>query len=74
MVILRTTTTATRDLHFKVISERPMILTFECLAFSELTITTYCNVLGLTQMTLPVQAGFELTISWMADAKQEHYH
>jgi hypothetical protein len=34
-VLLRATTTATRDLHLKVISERLVILTSECRAVGE---------------------------------------
>jgi hypothetical protein len=40
MVLLRATVTATRNLRFKVISERPLVLTFECRALGEGTITT----------------------------------
>jgi hypothetical protein len=47
---------------FKVISERPMILTSKCRVLDEGTTTTYFNVLGLTQ---PAQAVLELTTFWM---------
>jgi hypothetical protein len=40
-VLLRVTSTATRDLLFQGISERPMILTYECRALGEVAITTY---------------------------------
>jgi hypothetical protein len=61
---------------FKVISKRPVILTFECRALgegaitigegaitiAEGAITTYFNVLGLTR---PARAGPEITTSPM---------
>jgi hypothetical protein len=45
-VLLRATLTATRDLRFKVISERLKILTPECRALGEGAITTYFKRLG----------------------------
>ena len=43
---------------YKIPSVRPVILTSKCRAPGEGRITTYSNVLGLTQ---PVRAGLELT-------------
>jgi hypothetical protein len=60
-VLLRATPTAT----LKVISERPVILTFECRALGEGAITTYwfdaAGPSGARNHDLP-------------DAKREHYH
>jgi hypothetical protein len=55
---LRATPTATWNFRFKVISERPVILTSECRALGEEIITAYFNVLGLRQ---PARTGLELT-------------
>jgi hypothetical protein len=51
-----------RTSFFKVIYERPVILTSECLALCEGAISTYFNVFGLT---LRARAGLELTTSRM---------
>jgi hypothetical protein len=49
---------------FKIISERPVILTSEYTALGDGTITTYFNVLGLTRM-VHVRTGLELETSRM---------
>jgi hypothetical protein len=59
-VLLRATSTATRASVFKVISERPVILTSECRALGEGAITTDFNVFGLSRLA---RAGLELTTS-----------
>ena len=56
-VLLRATPTATQDLRFKVVSERPVILSSECRALGEEAITTYFKRLRYDA------AGLELTTS-----------
>jgi hypothetical protein len=51
-----------RTFVYKVISERPVILTSECCALGKGATTTILNVLGLTR---PARAGLELTTSHM---------
>ena len=59
-VLLRATPTYTGPPFFKVISERPVILSSEYRALGQEAITTYFKLLGLTQ---PARAGLELTTS-----------
>jgi hypothetical protein len=69
MVLLRATTTAIHDLRFKVISERPVTLTFECRALGEGAVTTYFNVLGLSSLA---RAGLELMIHRMSTGARKN--
>jgi hypothetical protein len=54
---------------FKVISERPVILTSECRAFSEGAITTYFKRLGFDTATTSGARTRDLP-----KAKREHFH
>jgi hypothetical protein len=66
--LLRATPTATRILLFKVISERPVILTSECCALGEGAITTYFKRLGFDAAGPSGARTHDLL-----DAKREHY-
>jgi hypothetical protein len=71
-VLLRATpilSTATRDLRYNVISERPVILTFECCALGEGAITTYFKRFRLDEAVTSGARTHNLP-----DAKREHYH
>jgi hypothetical protein len=68
-VLLHATPTATRDLHFKVISERPAILTSECLALGEKAFTTYFKHVGFDAAGPSGARTHDLP-----GAKREHYH
>jgi hypothetical protein len=65
---LRATPTAGTSI-FKVISERPVILTSECCAFGEGAIPTYFNVLDFDAAARAGVLAHDLP-----DAKREHYH
>jgi hypothetical protein len=68
-VLLRATPTATRDLCFKVISERPVILTSECRAIGEGAITTYFKRLRFDAAGTSGARTHDLQF-----VKREHYH
>jgi hypothetical protein len=69
-VLLRATPTATRDLRFKVISERSVILTSGCRALGEgQLITTYSKHLRFDAAGTNGARTHD-----PPDAKREHYH
>jgi hypothetical protein len=67
-VLLRATLLRHGTFVFKVISERPVILTSECRAFGEGVITTYIKRLGFDAAGTSGAQTHDLSF-----AKQEHY-
>jgi hypothetical protein len=67
--LLRVTPTATQDLRFKVISERPVISTSECRAIGEGAITTYFK-----RLMFDAAGPSGARTHDLPDAKREHYH
>ena len=68
-VLLRATPTATREVLFKVVFERPVILTSECLALGEGVIITYFKRLRFEAAGPSGARTHNLPFT-----KREHYH